>query len=249
MSAVRSTRDGALLRLALDRPDKKNALTGAMYDALTAGLAEAAADVSVGAVVIEGTPGAFTAGNDIGDFLAHAAAGFHESPALRFIRALAANEVPLVAAVDGVAVGVGTTMLFHCDLVYATPRALFRMPFVDLGLVPEAASSLLVPRRVGVAKATEWLLLGDAFDAASAERAGIVNAVVAPEALVETALAQARRLAEKPRGALRATRKLIRGDLAEVEARIEEEARGFAAALAGPEARAAFEAFMAKGKR
>ncbi len=151
MSAVRSTRDGALLRLALDRPDKKNALTGAMYDALTAGLAEAAADVSVGAVVIEGTPGAFTAGNDIGDFLAHAAAGFHESPALRFIRALAANEVPLVAAVDGVAVGVGTTMLFHCDLVYATPRALFRMPFVDLGLVPEAASSLLVPRRVGVA--------------------------------------------------------------------------------------------------
>ena len=249
MSAVRTTRDGALLRLALDRPDKKNALTGAMYDALTAGLTEAAADASVGAVVIEGAPGAFTAGNDIGDFLAHAAAGFDSSPALRFIRALAANEVPIVAAVDGVAVGVGTTMLFHCDLVYATPRSLFRMPFVDLGLVPEAASSLLVPRRVGLAKATEWLLLGDSFDAAAAERAGLVNALVAPEELLDLAVKQARRLAEKPRGALRAARKLIRGDLSEIQARIEDEAKGFAAALAGPEARAAFEAFLARGKR
>jgi enoyl-CoA hydratase/carnithine racemase len=248
MSEVRNTRDGDLLILTLDRASKKNALTGAMYDALTAALDEAAADTSIGAIVIEGSGGCFTAGNDIADFLEHAGA-FDSSPALTFIRRIASCDTPIVAAVDGVAVGVGTTMLLHCDLVYATSRAQFRMPFVDLGLVPEAGASLLVPARIGFVRATELLLLGDGFDAETARTLGLINEVVAVDELRERALAQARRLAAKPRNALRAARRLMRGDRAAVLARIEDEAKAFAAALAGSEARGAFQAFMARSRK
>jgi enoyl-CoA hydratase/carnithine racemase len=138
-------------------------------------------------------------------------------------------------------------MLLHCDLVYAAPDASFRMPFIDLGLVPEAASSLLLPRAAGMKKAVEWLMLGDAFDAATAERHGIVNAVIPRERLRDHARAQARRLAEKPARALAATRALLRGDPAAVLARIDQEGAAFAKALASPEAREAFLRFMAKG--
>lgn len=242
---VRVAQDGGVLILTLARPDKKNALTGEMYLALIAALERADADESIGAVLIEGEGGAFTAGNDIGDFLAHASAGA-AMPAFRFVKAIAACDTPLVAAVDGVAVGVGTTMLFHCDLVYAAPTAKFRMPFIDLGLVPEAGSSLTVPARVGRAKAAELLMLGEGFDAAEAHRLGVVNAVVAANLLRDVALVEARRLASKPRAAMRATRRLIVGDRTELMKRIDEEATAFARALSSDEARQAFMTFMAK---
>lgn len=240
---VKIVRDGAVITATLARPDKKNALTGAMYDALTATLADADADESVGAVVIAGEGGSFSAGNDIADFLAGGA-----RPALRFVRAIAACQTPVVAAVEGVAVGVGTTMLFHCDLVYAAPSAMFRMPFIDLALVPEAAATYTVPHRFGLAKASEVLLLGDAFDAAEAHRLGLVNAVIDEAHLRTHALKQATRLAAKPRAALAASRRMIRGDRDAILARIDEEARAFEAALKSDEARAAFTAFMTKAR-
>lgn len=245
---VRVERDGAVLVVSLRRTDKKNALTGAMYETLIATLEAADADTGVGAVMIAGADGMFTAGNDIGDFIAHAGKG-DTMPAFRFVRAIAGCATPLVAAVEGVAVGVGTTMLFHCDLVYAAPDAKFRMPFVDLGLVPEAGSSFTVPQRFGLAKASEFLLLGEAFGAQEAHRLGLVNEVVEPGALHAHALDKARRLAAKPRGALRRSRQLIRGDRETILRRIDEEALAFRDAMGSAEARDAFMAFMSKGKK
>ena len=242
------SRDGAVLRLTVNRPEKKNALTGAMYHALGDALDDAARTPSIGAIVIEGSGGNFTAGNDISDFLA-VSEGTGEFPALHFIRRLVRCETPLVAAVDGFAIGIGTTMLFHCDLVYATPNAIFRMPFVDLGLVPEAGASLLVPQRVGLQKATEWLLLGEAFGADEACRLGLVNAVVGRDELSGLALSRAHALAAKPRAALAATRRLVRGDRSALIERVEAETRAFEAALRSAEARAAFAAFLNKTKK
>ncbi|NNM71868.1 enoyl-CoA hydratase-related protein [Enterovirga aerilata] len=238
--------DGGVLLVRLARPEKKNALTGAMYEAMTVALAEADADEGIGAVVLAGSGGVFTAGNDLGDFLAVAQGAVGDLPASRFIRQLARTETPLVAAVEGLAIGVGTTLTFHCDLVYAAPDALFRMPFVDLGLVPEAGSSHLLPRRIGLAKATELLMLGEAYDAAEALRLGLVNAVVPTDRILPHALMQAARIAAKPRAAVAATRRLIRGDGAELARAMENELRAFREALVSPEARQAFEAFLAK---
>jgi enoyl-CoA hydratase/carnithine racemase len=240
-------REDAVLRITMNRPAKKNALTGAMYDAMREALERADRDESIGAVLITGSEGVFTAGNDIGDFLA-GARDEHGSPALRFIQTIALCDTPIVAAVDGNAVGVGTTMLFHCDLVYATRSAKFRMPFVDLGLVPEAASSMTVPLRVGMAKASEWLLLGDAFDAHEAHRCGVVNQVVPAGELIDTARQAAMRLAAKPKQALAATRRLMRGDRESIRTQMELERQAFAAALESPEAKAAFSAFLSKAK-
>ena len=253
MSAgVEIGREGAALVAAFARPEKKNAITGAMYEALIAALEEAERDASVGALVLTGRGGVFTAGNDIADFLAIAASGGRDAtafPAWRFIEKLAAFEKPLVAAVDGLAVGVGTTLCFHCDLVYATPAARFHMPFVDLGLVPEAGSSLLAPERFGRAKAAEFLMLAEPFDAEAALELGFVNAIVPAGAVLAHALGKAAALAAKPRSALLATRRLLRGDPRPLAARMAEEGAAFAAALASPEARAAFLAFMAGGKK
>lgn len=174
---VKVTRDGAVLCVTFDRPEKKNALNRAMYMAATEALRQAGSDPSIGAVVFAGSGGVFTAGNDIADFL-EARAGPGEFPAFTFIKTLAACETPLVAAIEGIAIGIGATMMLHCDLVYAAPGTVFRLPFVDLGLVPEAASSLLLPRRAGMAKAAELLLLGEAFGAGEAVRLGLANAVV-----------------------------------------------------------------------
>ena len=244
--AVLMETDEGVLRLTLARPDKKNALTSEMYDRLIAGMAMAH-DESVGALMIEGAGGVFTAGNDIGDFLAHLE-DYGSAPALRFIRAIAACPAPVVAAVAGDAVGVGLTMLLHCDLVYAAPSARFRAPFVDLGLTAEAGSSLLLPLRVGRVKASEILLLGDVFDAQEAVRLGLVNAVVPESELADLAIRQARRLAQKPRDALRATRALLRGDPDQVLVRIEEEGRLFAQLLESDAARAALTGFMSRSK-
>ncbi len=238
-------RHGGVLVVSFDRPDKQNALTGSMYLAATQALDDADRDDSIGAVVLRGEGGTFCAGNDIGEFL-DASGRPEEFPAFAFIKALAACETPLVAAVEGMAIGVGATMLLHCDLVYVSPGAIFRLPFVDLGLVPEAAASLLLPRRVGLAKASELLLLGAQMGADEAVRLGLANDIIAAGKLRSFATEQAARLAAKPRAALAATRRLIRGDRDAILARIDEEARLFALALRSDEARAAFAAFLAK---
>ena len=244
-------RDGGVIVATLNRPDKKNALTGAMYRALREALVMASAEEDVGAVLVTGAGGAFCAGNDIGDFLAEnqrQSEGARSGPGGEFIRTLARFDKPLLAAVEGPAVGVGTTMCLHCDLVYAAPSARFAMPFVNLGLVPEAGASMLVPRRFGLGVASEMLLLGEAVGAARAKEIGLVAEVVAPEGLKAHALAKAKALAAKPRAALLATRKLMRGDAEALYAHMEEELVAFARALKSPEARAAFEAFAGRAK-
>ncbi len=240
-------RDGAVLCVTFDRPDKKNALTGAMYLAATEALRQAGQDTTIGAILFAGSAGMFTAGTDIGDFF-EASGEPGEFPAFTFIKMLAACETPLVAAIEGLAIGIGATMMLHCDLVYAAPGTIFRLPFVDLGLVPEAASSLLLPRRIGMAKAAEYLLLGEAFDAEEALRFGLVNAIVPARELRRFAIERAGRLAAKPRAAIAATRRLMRGDGQEIQARIEEEARLFAIAMRSDEARAAFASFLGKAR-
>ena len=241
-------RTGSVLRLTMARMEKKNALTSAMYQAMTQTLAAAESD-GTRAIVFAGGEGVFCAGNDIADFMmAAGGSGMAGSPALQFIRKIATCTVPMIAAVDGLAIGIGTTMTLHCDLVYASPRAVFKMPFVDLGLVPEAGSSLLVPQRFGLGKASEMLLLGDAFDATEAHRTGLVNAILAPENLLAHAMAQAERLAAKPREALAMTRQLLRGDTAAVSARIETEIEAFSTRMKSAEARQIFMAFLAKSK-
>jgi enoyl-CoA hydratase/carnithine racemase len=244
---VQVHRDGAVQRITLARADKKNALTAAMYGAIIAALAEAQTDATCGAILIQGSGGSFTAGNDLGDFLNHA--GKTESfAALDFVRAIATCELPVVAAVEGVAVGIGTTMLFHCDLAYAAPNAMFRMPFVDLGLVPEAAASLLVPARVGRVCASQLLLLCEGFGAVEAKGYGIVNDIIDASDLSAYALDRAQALAAKPRTALRLTRRLIRGDQDAILARIEDEARIFAERLGSVEAQQVMAAFLTRAK-
>lgn len=249
MSDIEIAREGAVLSAAFARPEKKNAITGAMYEALIEAFEAAERDASVGAFVLSGKGGVFTAGNDIGDFLGFAERGPGDFPAWRFVSKVASFEKPLVAAVDGLAIGVGNTLLFHCDLVYATREARFQMPFVDLGLVPEAGASLLAPQRFGRAKAAEFLLLGEPFGAEEALRLGLVNAVLPQAELLGHALAKAAALAAKPRAALLATRRLLRGDPEALKVRMAEESHAFAAALKSPEARAAFQAFLVGGRK
>ncbi|MBV1704824.1 MAG: enoyl-CoA hydratase/isomerase family protein, partial [Hyphomicrobiales bacterium] len=179
---VEIRREGAVLVLAMDRPGKRNALTGAMYGAMIEAMEAAEKDAAVGALLVEGRDGVFTAGNDIADFLAGMAEG-SEPPPLAFIRLLARREKPMVAAVDGPAVGIGTTLCLHCDFVHATARATFRTPFVDLALVPEAGSSLLLPLRVGQAAANSMLMLGESVDGLRARAIGLVDRIDEPDAL------------------------------------------------------------------
>ncbi|MCK5745569.1 MAG: enoyl-CoA hydratase/isomerase family protein, partial [Oricola sp.] len=243
---ISASQDGAVLRLAFNRPDKKNAITAAMYGALADALGAADADDGVRAVLFEGRGDVYTSGNDIADFMSGAATSPDGSkPAVfRFLEAIATAEKPLVAAVQGPAVGVGVTMLLHCDLVYASEAATFHTPFVDLALVPEAASSLLLPEIAGHHRAAEMLLLGKKIGAARAREFGFVNEVVAPGALEETAMTAARALAGKAPAAMRLTKKLMKGDRAPVLARMKEEGGHFAAQLQSAEFREAGMAFM-----
>jgi enoyl-CoA hydratase/carnithine racemase len=247
MSAhVAITRDADILSITLQRADKKNALTGAMYEAIIAAFDDADADPRIGAILFGGSGGVFTAGNDIGDFLTYVASGDDDFPALSFIRRLALLETPIVASVSGLAVGVGVTMLLHCDLVYAAETATFRMPFVDLGLTPEAGASLLLPKLVGMQKASELLLLGKGFDAQEALRLGLVSEVLPVDETATFALARARELAAKPRQAVAATRRLLRGERDAILTRIDAEAALFKASLRTPDAIASLQAFMHK---
>jgi enoyl-CoA hydratase/carnithine racemase len=241
--------DGPVRTVRMNRPEKKNALTVPMYETMADAIEGAGADPALRCVVIAGVPGAFCAGNDLQDFLAAArhAEGL-APPLLRFLVALARAETPLVAAVSGLAVGIGTTMLLHCDHVVASSEARFSTPFVHLGLVPEAASSLLGPRRMGHARAFALLAMGRPLDAAGAVAAGIVNTVVAPAEVDAQAMQAAREIAALPAEALAATRRLLRGSPDEAIERIEEEADLFGVRLASAEARAAFEAFLSRKK-
>jgi enoyl-CoA hydratase/carnithine racemase len=246
MKDVLVSRDGPVLVLTLARPQKKNALTGSMYEALIEAFQNAEQDEDIAVILLRGSGGVFTAGNDIGDFIAHASSP-QTMAASRFVEKLAELEVPLVLAIEGPAIGIGTTMLLHCDLAYATADAHFKMPFVDLGLVPEAGSSLLLPQRIGMARATELLLQGKGFSASRALDLGLINAIVPVQALENHAAREAVALAAKPRAALRAARRLMRGNRQELLAHIREEAVAFAAALQSGEAQKAFQSFMAKG--
>jgi enoyl-CoA hydratase/carnithine racemase len=235
--------------IRLNRPEKKNALTRDMYDRMVEALLAGDVSEDVGAHLFLGSPGVYSAGNDISEF-ANPEKGQRDlkrgGPS--FIRLLPVVNKPMVAAVDGLAVGIGTTMLFHCDLVFATPAASFRTPFVDLGLVPEAGSSLLAVQRMGMQRAFELLCLGEPFDAQRAHDAGLVNHVVPSEQLEATARQAALRLAQKPPGALNAARRLLRGDPSAIVAQIEKETAVFAERLASDEAREAFSAFFEKRK-
>jgi enoyl-CoA hydratase/carnithine racemase len=242
-----SRQDGVAV-IAMTRPAKKNALTLAMYEAMRIMLEESAEDATIGAVLLTGSEGVFTAGNDINDFLSREGDP-SESAGLRFIKRLAAFEKPLVAAVEGLAIGIGTTMLLHCDLVYASPSASLKIPFVDLGLTPEGGSSVLLPHRCGMARASELLLLGESISAERAESFGLVNAVVPAGELRAHAFAKAKALAGKPKEALAASRRMLRGEAKELLETMDAEGREFAKRLAMPEARAAFLAFTSKKRQ
>jgi enoyl-CoA hydratase/carnithine racemase len=244
---VRIERISSLLAITLARPDKKNALTGEMYQALLQALELASADASIQVVLVDADGVDFCAGNDIADFVALARSGqtLEDSDVFRFLRALAVFDKPLVAAVRGRAVGIGTTMLLHCDLVYVADNARLSAPFVDLALVPEAASSLLLPARIGHVRAFAVFALGEALDGRAAVDCGLANVTLPAEEVTPRARAAALALAGKPALALQATKKLMR-DHGRMLAVIESEGREFAQRLVSAEAQATFQAFMTR---
>jgi enoyl-CoA hydratase/carnithine racemase len=247
MSDILTHTDVGVMTITFNRLDKKNSITSSMYATMAEALAQAATDPAVRVVVFQGHESIFSAGNDIGDFL-NQPPTTQESPVFRFLRGIATFEKPLLAAVAGPAVGIGTTMLFHCDLVYAGDNAAFSMPFVNLGLCPEAASSLLAPRMFGYHRAAEALLMGEPFFAEAAQEVGLVNRVVPPTEVNGYAQAQARKLAAKPLTSLIATKRLMKGDPQSVLQKMDEEGQSFGRMLREPAAKEAFGAFMEKRK-
>ncbi|PRQ05028.1 2,3-dehydroadipyl-CoA hydratase [Enhygromyxa salina] len=238
--------DAGICTITFNRARKKNAFSLAMYAALVTALEEARGRSEVRVILLRGSEGVFTAGNDLQDFMKNPPRG-PDSPTERFLELLVACEKPIVAAVEGVAIGIGVTMLLHCDLVYAGESARFHMPFVNLALCPEAGSSYLLPRLMGYQRAAELLLLGEPFSAQLAHDYGFVNQVLADTAVVDRARSIAEALTKKPPAALRVTKKLMRdryrGDL---DLAMAAEFEAFAAGLASPEAAEAFEAFFQK---
>ena len=230
--------------IRFNRPEKKNAITRGMYQVMTDALKAADDTPDIRVNVFLGTEGCFSAGNDMADFLAFAVGGSMGREVLDFLAALATVKKPVVSGVDGLAIGIGATIHLHCDLTVASDRSLFKTPFVDLALVPEAASSLIAPRLMGHQRAFALLALGEGFSAAEAKEAGLIWKVTAPEAVEAETLSLAAKLAAKPPEALRIARGLIRVEPDAILARITEEAELFATQLKSAEARAAFEAFM-----
>ena len=243
---ILSHTDAGVMTLTFNRVDKKNALTAAMYSTLADALEAAHHDANVRVVVIQGHETIFSAGNDIADFLSLPPAT-QDAPVVRFLRGISSFPKPLVAAVCGPAVGIGTTLLLHCDLVYAGDNAAFAMPFVNLGLCPEAASSLLVPQRMGYARAAEALLLGEPFMAETALEMGLINRIVPPAEVKALAQRQAQKLVAKPLTALMETKRLMKKSQASLIAeRMTEENESFGRMLQEPAAQEAFSAFMGK---
>ena len=236
---------GGVLTLRFNRPDKKNAILAAMYADAAQALAAAEADAGIRVVVITGSGDSFTAGNDLKDFLENPPKN-NDAPVFRFMHGLADFSKPVIAAINGVAVGIGTTVLLHCDFAYAVPTAKFQLPFVNLALVPEFASSLLLARFLGLRKAAELLMLGEVFDAETALGLGLINAVVPADQLEAVVKTKATALAAKPPAALRATKALLSADKHEVTARIALEAKVFGERLQSAELKEAISAFFEK---
>jgi enoyl-CoA hydratase/carnithine racemase len=243
-NAVVVTLAKQVMTIAWHRPDKKNALTQAMYSHAAEALVEAGQDSQVRAVIITGTQACFTAGNDLNDFLQNPAIG-DDTGVGRFLSAIARFEKPLIGAVNGPVVGVGTTMLLHCDLVVAADTAVFKLPFASLGLCPEAGSSYLLPLLMGYHRAAELLLLGEAFDAEHAKDCGIVNRIASADDYLDVATEMAEKLAALPPSSIRTTKAFLKqGNQAVVEERMVSEADQFAQLLKGPEAIEAMTAFI-----
>jgi len=245
---IELTRTNDVLTIAFNRPEKKNAITAAMYQTMADALVEAQKDPSVRAILISGSASIFSAGNDLEDFLKTPPVG-ENAPVFQFLRAISTAEKPIVASVAGAAVGIGTTLLLHCDLVYAADTATFSLPFSQLGLCPEAASSLLLQRVAGYQSAAEKLLLGEPFDAKEAHRMGFVNRLLPASEVDAFALQQAQKLAALPASSLRVTKELMkRAAQHELQTQMTEEAVHFAKMLLAPEAKEAFKAFFEKRK-
>ena len=250
--SIRTATLNGVATIEIARPEKKNALTIAMYQAMRDALHAAQDDAAVRAVLITGQPGIFTSGNDIEDFMSRppgSGSNNLDSPVFQFMKALVGIDKPVVAAVTGAAIGIGTTMLLHCDLVYVSDEARLAMPFVNLGLVPEFASSLIVPRLLGNVKAAEKLLLGDPFSGADAVEMRIANAVLPAGEVVNHARRIAERFNALPPGAVRETKKLLRrASSDDVLKTIAIEGEMFSQRLRSPEAMEAFQAFFQKRK-
>lgn len=237
-----------VLTVKINRPEKKNALNVAMYGALADALERADENPAIRVVLLCGCDDCFTSGNDIADFVNFPPTG-PDSPVLRFLNAITLAVKPIIAAVSGSAVGVGTTLLLHCDLVYAADTAVFQMPFVALGLCPEAGSTLLLPQLMGHQRASELLLLGEVFTATRAEQLGIVTAVVPQADLLQTSRAKALQVAAQPAAAVRLTKSLLkRGNAGKIQETTMFEIRCFLERLTSPEAREALQAFMERRK-
>ncbi len=246
---INVTDDRGIRVIRMNRPDKKNALTADMYDALASALTSMKLSTGIHCAMIAGVPGAFCAGNDLEEFRSAATSGEGlGASTLRFLHALASCEKPIVAAVNGLAVGVGTTMLLHCDYVVASRDARFATPFVNLGLVPEAASTLIAPRLMGPRRAFALLVMGEPMDAQGAMAAGLVNAIADSADVDRLAMETAQRIAKLPPEAVLASRRLMRGTPEDIIDRIDTEADFFRERLQSPEAQAAFEAFFARKK-
>lgn len=242
---ITETRD-RVQRIELNRPDKKNAITVAMYEAMAAALERGGGDPAVRVILIHGQPGVFTSGNDLVEFLNQPPTGT-EAPVFRFLARISQIDKPVVAAVTGAAVGIGTTMLLHCDYVVAGESAQFSVPFVNLGLCPEGSSSLLLPLAVGALRAAELLLFGEAIGAAQAREWGLVNRVVADDQVIPEARARAQALAAKPPAALRTSKSLLKRRLAPLIAQaMADEGASFTKLLDGAEAKEALSAFLEK---
>lgn len=240
--------DSGILTIKINRPDKRNALTTAMYATLAEALQHAETSTKIRVVFLTGTQECFTSGNDVVDFMQNPPPD-ENSPVFRFLHAIANLKKPIVAAVNGPAIGVGTTLLLHCDLIYAAQSAVFQAPFVSLGLCPEAASSYLLPLLVGLPKATEILMLGESFNAETALSYGLINAVLPDNEYQSLAYAKAKKLAAQPAKSIRITKQLLRKVNADkVISTMADEAEHFKVMLKSPEANEAMSAFLQKRK-
>ncbi len=245
MSHIQVQDEQGVRIISINRPEKLNALSLDMYQQVTEYLRQGEADNGIRAFLLKGQQNCFTSGNDISDFISNTNMD-PTHPAVQFLFCLAELKKPLVAAVAGSAVGIGTTVLLHCDLIYADPSAQFMLPFINLGLVPEAGASLLLPNLIGHPKAAELLMLGEAFDASMALSMGLINHICAQEDLFEYALTKAKQLAKQPAQAMMATKSLLRSNQAEVIEQMQKELKEFEIRLNSDEAKNRFKAFLAR---
>jgi len=247
---ILTSKQNGILVIEFNRPEKKNSITAAMYQVMADALKDAQSDIKVRGILFSGKQDVFTAGNDLEDFMDSASQGeLADRPVAQFMLQLIQATKPVIAAVAGVAVGIGTTMLLHCDLVYAADNAKFSMPFTKLGLCPEFGSSVLLPYVVGYQRAAEKLFLGESFSAQEAYEMGLVNKVLPPDELLTFAIAQAAKLVSLPASSLRTTKSLMKsGQTDTIMAKMSEEGKHFSAMLLAPEAKEAFNAFFQKRK-